>query len=162
MELLRLSGQQATLFVMILAGVVLAKKGIIDDAGQRCLTDLCVNIIIPCNIVKSCFVQFEYSVLRACALVFVVGVVMQLLYVVLNKFLFNRFPEQQKKVLQYCTIVSNGGFLGNPVAEGVYGSQGLLYASMFLIPMRVVMWSVGTSYFIAGPPWTGKRCSATS
>ena len=150
MSFWELSTQQAVLFVMILAGAVLVKRGIIDDAGQRCLTDLCVSIIIPCNIVKSCFISFDHSVLRACALVFVVGTAMQLLYVALNKVCFNRFPEQQKKVLQYCTIVSNGGFLGNPVAEGIYGSQGLLYASMFLIPMRVVMWSVGTSYFIAG------------
>ena len=40
MDILQLSSQQGTLFVMILAGVVLARKGIIDDAGQRCLTDL--------------------------------------------------------------------------------------------------------------------------
>ena len=46
MDILELSSQQGTLFVMILAGAVLAKKGIIDGAGQRCLTDLCVNIII--------------------------------------------------------------------------------------------------------------------
>ncbi|MFR3283583.1 MAG: hypothetical protein ACLTR6_03785 [Clostridium fessum] len=56
----------------------------------------------------------------------------------LNKVLFKGYSEQHRKVLQYCTIVSNGGFLGNPVAEGVYGSMGLLYASIFLIPMRVV------------------------
>ena len=62
----------------------------------------------------------------------------------------SRYGDQQKKVLQYCTLVSNGGFLGNPVAEGVYGDMGLLYASLFLIPMRVVMWSMGTSYFVAG------------
>ena len=157
MELLELSSQQATLFVMILAGVVLAKKGIIDESGRRCLTDLCVNIIIPCNILKSCFIQLDVSVLRSCALVFLVGVSIQLLCVVFNKFLFNSYPEQQKKVLQYCTIVSNGGFLGNPVAEGIYGSMGLLYASMFLIPMRVVMWSVGTSYFIAGSNMDRKK-----
>ena len=157
MGLLELSSQQATLFVMILAGVVLAKRGIIDEAGRRCLTDLCVNIIIPCNILKSFFIKLDMSVLRSCALVFLVGVSIQLLCVVFNKFLFNSYPEQQKKVLQYCTIVSNGGFLGNPVAEGIYGSMGLLYASMFLIPMRVVMWSVGTSYFIAGASMDRKK-----
>ena len=157
MDILELSSQQGTLFVMILAGAVLAKKGIIDGAAQRCLTDLCVNIIIPCNIIKSCFIQFDASVLRSCALVLLVGIVLQLLCVVFNRFLFNSYPEQQKKVLQYCTIVSNGGFLGNPVAEGVYGSLGLLYASMFLIPMRIVMWSVGTSYFIAGATMDRKK-----
>ncbi len=150
MEIVRLFNLQGSLFLMILAGAVLKRKGIIDEPGKRCLTDLCVNIIIPCNIIKSCLIEFDLSIMRACGLLLVVGIVMQFFCLFLNRFLFNGFGEQQKKVLQYCTIVSNGGFLGNPVAEGVYGSLGLLYASIFLIPMRVVMWSAGTSYFVAG------------
>ena len=55
-----------------------------------------------------------------------------------------------KKVLQYCTIVPMSGFLGNPIAEGIYNEVGVLYTSIFLIPMRIVMWSVGTTYFVAG------------
>lgn len=35
------------------------------------------------------------------------------------------------------------GFLGNPIAEGIYSEVGVLYTSIFLIPMRIVMWSVG-------------------
>lgn len=150
MEIVRLFNLQGSLFLMILAGAVLKRKGIIDEPGKRCLTDLCVNIIIPCNIIKSCLMEFDLSIMKACGLLLVVGIVMQFFCLFLNRFLFNGFGEQQKKVLQYCTIVSNGGFLGNPVAEGVYGSLGLLYASIFLIPMRVVMWSAGTSYFVAG------------
>ena len=42
------------------------------------------------------------------------------------------------------------GFLGNPIAEGIYNEVGVLYISIFLIPMRIVMWSVGTTYFVAG------------
>ncbi|WP_125143846.1 AEC family transporter [Clostridium transplantifaecale] len=150
MEIVRLFNLQGSLFIMILAGAVLKRKGIIDEPGKRCLTDLCVNIIIPCNIIKSCLIEFDLSIMKACGLLLAVGIVMQFFCLFLNRFLFNGFGEQQKKVLQYCTIVSNGGFLGNPVAEGVYGSLGLLYASIFLIPMRVVMWSAGTSYFVAG------------
>ena len=68
---------------------------------------------------------------------------------ILNHFLFNRYPDTRKKVLQYGTLVSNSGFLGYPVAEGVYGDLGMFYASVFLIPLRLVMWSVGTGYFMA-------------
>lgn len=152
MEITQLFHLQGALFLMIAAGVVLKKRGIIDDAGKRCLTDLCVGIIIPCNIIKSFMIPFDLSVLRASALLLLVGAIVLTVCVLLNKFLFNRYDDQQKKVLQYCTIVSNGGFLGNPIAEGIYGNLGLLYASVFLIPMRVVMWSVGTSYFVAETP----------
>ena len=54
-------------------------------------------------------------------------------------------------ILQYGTVCSNAGFLGNPVAEGIYGSLGLLYASIYLIPQRIVMWSAGVSYFTESP-----------
>ena len=73
---------------------------------------------------------------------------MQLLCLVLNAFIFNRYQPQQKKVLQYCTIVPMSGFLGNPIAEGIYNEIGVLYTSIFLIPMRIIMWSVGTTYFV--------------
>ena len=150
MSIWELFSIQGTLFIMILAGTFLRKKGILDENGTRCLTDLCVSVVIPCNIIQSCLIEFDVSILRTCGLLFIVGFVTQLICVVFNRFLFNRYPEQQKKVLQYVTLVSNSGFLGYPVAEGVYGSLGLLYASVFLIPMRIVMWSVGTSYFVAG------------
>ncbi|HBN81786.1 MAG TPA: autotransporter, partial [Ruminococcaceae bacterium] len=103
MNILELSSLQGTLFIMILAGVVLKKKGIIDEAGKRCLSDLCINIIIPCNIIKSCLIEFNGSILKSCGLVLIVGIALQLLCVILNKFLFNRYADQQKRVLQYCT-----------------------------------------------------------
>lgn len=57
----------------------------------------------------------------------------------------------QKKVLQYSTISSNAGFLGNPIAENVFGPMGLTYASIFLIPQRIVIWAAGITYFTEAP-----------
>lgn len=140
---------QGTLFAMMLIGAWLKKRGIIDENGKRCLTDLCVNIIIPCNIFRSCLIEFNMEIFRACGLLLLSAVLLQMLCLLLNRFLFNHYPPQRKKVLQYCTIVPMSGFLGNPIAEGLYDSLGVLYTSIFLIPMRIVMWSVGTTYFVA-------------
>nr|WP_242842927.1 AEC family transporter [Oscillibacter sp. ER4] len=109
-----------------------------------------MNVVIPCNIFKSCLIELDAGVLKSCAMLFVSAVVMQLLCLALNRFLFERYDPQRKKVLQYCTIVPMSGFLGNPIAEGIYNEVGVLYTSIFLIPMRIVMWSVGTTYFVAG------------
>ena len=149
MKLSDLISLQGTLFAMMLIGAWLKKRGIIDENGKRCLTDLCVNIIIPCNIFRSCLIEFNMEIFRACGLLLLSAVLLQMLCLLLNRFLFNRYPPQRKKVLQYCTIVPMSGFLGNPIAEGLYDSLGVLYTSIFLIPMRIVMWSVGTTYFVA-------------
>lgn len=140
---------QGSLFLMILAGLALKKLGILDDRGRKTLTDLCIDIVIPCNIIKSFLVPMDPSVLRSAAMLLAVGFLMQFFCLFLNRFLYNGYDDAQKKVLQYSTLVSNGGFLGNPVAEGIYGMEGLMYASVYLIPMRVVMWSAGTTYFVA-------------
>ena len=149
MSILDLGSLQLTLFAMMLAGALMKKKGVIDEAGKRCLSELCINLVIPCNIFKSCLIQFNLDILRSCAVLLLSAVLLEVLFLVLNRFLFNRYDAQRKKVLQYCTIVPMSGFLGNPIAEGIYDQVGVLYTSIFLIPMRIVMWSVGTTYFIA-------------
>ena len=41
--------------------------------------------------------------------------------------------------------------MGNPLAEGVFGSMGLTLASVYLIPQRVMMWSEGITVFTEAP-----------
>lgn len=149
MQLQNILQLQGTLFAMMLIGAWMKKRDIISTEGKRCLTELCVNVVIPCNIFKSCLITLDMEILRTCGVLLVSAFVMQCVCLLLNKFLFNRFQPQQKKVLQYCTIVPMSGFLGNPIAEGIYNSIGVLYTSIYLIPMRIVMWSVGTTYFVA-------------
>ena len=148
MQLQNILQLQGTLFAMMLIGAWMKKRDIISTEGKRCLTELCVNVVIPCNIFKSCLITLDMEILRTCGVLLVSAFVMQCVCLLLNKFLFNRFQPQQKKVLQYCTIVPMSGFLGNPIAEGIYDSIGVLYTSIYLIPMRIVMWSVGTTYFV--------------
>lgn len=149
MNLLDLFSLQGTLFALMLVGAILKKKGIIDANGKKCLTDLCINVVIPCNIFKSCLIEFNMEIFRSCALLLLAAVIMQAVCLTLNKFIFNRYVPQRRKVLQYCTIVPMSGFLGNPIAEAIYNEIGVLYTSIFLIPMRIIMWSVGTTYFVA-------------
>ena len=48
---------------------------------------------------------------------------------VYGKLAFRRESVPRQKCLQYSTICSNAGFLGNPIAEGIYGAEGLVLAA---------------------------------
>ena len=71
-----------------------------------------------------------------------------ILSIIMSCIFYRKAEPDKRKSLRYGTIVSNGGFLGNPVIEGIYGTNGLFYASVFMLPVRIVMWSVGTSCFM--------------
>lgn len=154
MDFFELFNLQLSLFILIIVGLVLKRIGIIDNAGKRSLTELCLNVIIPCNIIKSFFVQQDASALRYGFNLVVIGFIIQGMYIFLNRFIYNKYPEKTKQVLQCAMVISMGGFLGNPVAESIFGDLGLLYASFFLISMRVAMWSIGPYYYIGK---TGKK-----
>lgn len=47
MDILSLFSLQGTLFAMMLVGALLKARGIIDENGKRCLTDLCVEWSSP-------------------------------------------------------------------------------------------------------------------
>ena len=79
--------------------------------------------------------------LRATLLALLIALGIQLACLGLGKLLYRFAPEPRRKVLQYATLCSNAGFMGNPIVEGIYGAQGLLYASVYLIPLRFFMWS---------------------
>lgn len=138
---------QGTLFLFIAAGIYANKKGIITKGNRKKFTDIIIEIILPCNIVNSFLIKWSASILKNCATVLLISFVTQMLYVLLSKVLFKREDKDRQAVLRYGIICSNAGFLGNPIAESVFGSQGLLFASVALIPLRFAMWSSGLKLF---------------
>ncbi len=138
---------QGMLFLLILAGIYAQKKGIITSYNRKKFTDLIIEIILPCNIVNSFLIDWSYEILINCLTVFIAAVLTQVFYVVLSKMLFKKSRKDRQAVLRYAIICSNAGFLGNPIAESAFGSQGLLFASVALIPLRFAMWSSGLKLF---------------
>ncbi|NNJ31206.1 AEC family transporter [Bacteroides xylanolyticus] len=139
------------LFLLVAAGVILRKLGILPDSAKQVLTDLVIDLILPCNIISSFLIEFNLDILKGFAAILLIATLIQFGCLIIANTFYNKEPDRRKKVLQYGTVCSNAGFMGNPIAEGVYGAEGLMYASIFLVPQRIVMWSAGVSYFTESP-----------
>lgn len=139
---------QGQLFLLILVGILLWKLGIADEKGKKFLTDFVIDVTLPCNIIQSFRIDFNFEVLKNTLSVFFVSIGLQFFCIFLTKVCYHRYSGDRQAVLQYGTVCSNSGFLGNPLAEGIFGSAGTVLASIYLVPLRIVMWSVGLSYFM--------------
>lgn len=138
---------QITILILTLVGYILSKRKMISTDFRKSLTDLVINFVLPCNIIQSFQIEINGDIMRACLSICVVSAVTQVMVYLLSKVLFARVEEGKRPVFQYGTVVSNAGFLGSPIVEGLYGTQGLLYASIYLVPQRIMMWSVGVACF---------------
>ena len=138
---------QITIFILLAVGFFVKRIGLVANEGQKNLTDLVINIILPCNIVTSFTVDTGADTFLDCVMILLISIGIQIFCVIYGKFLFRRQSEDRRKCLRYAIICSNAGFLGNPIAEGIFGEIGLMYASIYLIPLRVMMWSEGIAIF---------------
>ena len=151
MNLSSLLQMQGMLIIIMVLGLFLARMGTITPEGRQLLTDLVINVTLPCSIVKAFLIEFSMDILQSCIAIFLAAIVIQFLGMGLSHILYPGYEGQRKRVLQYATICSNAGILGNPIAEGAFGSIGLMYASIYLIPQRSFMWSFGLTYFTVSP-----------
>lgn len=138
---------QGMLFIFILVGMLAGKKGLVTAEGRRCLTNLTLYVVLPCNIASAFIMPFSYEMLLKFLSVLLIAAGVQVFCLILSHILFNRLPENVKPVFQYATVCSNSSFMGYPVAESIYGAVGLSYTAIYLIPLRIVMWSAGLSFF---------------
>lgn len=142
---------QCMMFMLVAAGAVLKRTGILKPEGKTVLTDVVLYFFLPCNIINSFRMEFSVDILAKFAAVFGISVLVQAVSFFLSRVLYRNKPWEIRRVLRYCTIVSNSGFLGLPIAEGIYGVEGMMYASVFIIPMRILMWSAGIACFTESP-----------
>ena len=143
---------QTVLFIYLAVGFFCRKRGIFTDEARDKLTDFVVLVTLPCMIFESFNMAFSLEALKQGATAVVIAAGMACVALLLGKVLYNRFPYEEKSILQYGTLVSNSGFAGLPVVNGAYGDEGLFLGSLFIIPTRILMWSAGISLFTQADP----------
>ena len=138
---------QIQLFLLILLGYLAEKIGILRKEVRRSLTNLFIYFILPCNIFNAFNTALVPGFAAKGAIIIIAMLLNQVFCLILSRTLYNNQPDEKRKVFQYGTLCSNCGFMGNPIVQGVYGTEGLLFASIALIPMRIFMWSFGLAVF---------------
>lgn len=146
-EYSNLINMQIMIFILTGAGYLLRKLNIISAECRAGITNLVIDLVLPCNIIYSFMIKLTKDIIRASLEVLLLSIGIQIVCYLLGYVLYRRTTDGEEKVLKYATICSNAGFLGNPLVEGIYGSMGLMYASIYLIPQRICMWSAGVSCF---------------
>ena len=68
---------QGMMFTMLLVGVFIRRKGIVTSEGRKSLTNLLVNLILPCNILYA-FSKSDTSAFRFMIVVIIMSALIQL------------------------------------------------------------------------------------
>lgn len=133
---------QMILLVYLVCGFLCHQYKIITSSSQQQVTNLTLQMLMPCMVFQS-FRTVTVSLLLQSMSALWISCAVCLFSFLLGKLLYHRFDQNTRSVLRYATLINNAGFAGLPLAQAMYGEQGVLIASIFLIPIRIFMWSAG-------------------
>ena len=138
--------QMIVLFILMGSGFFCYKKGIITDEVSRKLSAIVVNIANPALVLTGGMGEEKISG-QELKLTIVISLIMYAallaLAMVLPRLL--RVEEKSRGTYRAMTVFSNIGFMGFPVINALYGSSALLYATFFVIPYNILIYTYGVS-----------------
>ena len=139
--------QMLVLFLLMLVGVCCRKCGIFNDEANKRISALVVNVANPALILSSGINQEAVISGMEFVKTFILAWVMFGALMVIAHFIpkIIRADISEYGIYKTMTIFSNIGFMGFPVIAALYGTEALLYASLFLMPFNVLIYTYGIS-----------------
>lgn len=145
--LLEVAQLQIQIIIYLAIGFFCKFKKLIDEGIRTKIIKFVLTIPLPCMIFESFNKDFGTDIFRNCGIGFLIAVIIQGLSFLLGLFLFRKNDPKKRSVLRYGLSFSNCGFSGLPLCQEMYGAAGGILGSFVMIPQRILMWSVGISYF---------------
>ena len=146
----RMLNTQVLMFIYVVTGIIMAKTKILKHEGRSSFINLLLDITLPCMILNSFNVDVNIDELISAGKIMVISSVLILIAWLLSKIFWRNESPQRRAVLEFSTLFSNAGNAGMPIVASVFGAQGVFYASFYLLPVRVLIWTLGLSLFVDG------------
>lgn len=145
MALTNVFHQVIVLFIEIILGFFLMQIRVFDDGMVRRLTKFIGNITLPALIISAMNFAFDPVMMRNGALIFLIGLgyyvaatIMAAAYMKLIQ-----VKPRQEGVHGFSLIFANVGFMGYPVIQAIYGTEGIFYAAVYNIWFNLFLYTVG-------------------
>lgn len=137
--------QMGILFFAILLGFAGAKCGVINADSNKHLSNIVLNLTLPCSILYSVLSNertlSNQQVVLLTGLAIITVAVLIALASLLVKLL--RIPVQQIGVAKYMLIFSNSAFIGFPVTRAILGSDAVFYTAIINMTFYVLNYTYG-------------------
>lgn len=136
------------LFILMAVGFYARKKMIMNDTLSKGLSNILINIALPALIISSFTFEFSKDMLKNAGLVIIFSIIIHIIIVLVSRIAFRKYDLDKKNVLNFLGVFPNAGFMGLPLIYAIYGQIGVFYASIFMVPYHILMWTYGQDIFI--------------
>ena len=151
MDISVIISQTGKLFLILCLGFVLARLSLLDQHTKQKLTKILLYVTTPLMMIDAFYDRAKMLDDQQSAATVPIGrlfayaFVFYLLLIVLSLLLtaLIRPPKSDRRLYMFMTIFGNVGFMGFPLVQSVYGSEGLFYAAIVNSVFNIFVYTFG-------------------
>ena len=148
MSIGQIFNQVVIIFLLMLMGALIRKTNFLHLQSINDLTNITLYFLSPVVIIRAFEQPFSKSRFYQLVLLVVAVFLTYLVSIIIAKLIFHRVPDQNiRRIATYGSIYSNTGFMGVPLAQGLFGSVGVFYAVASMVGFNVMSWTQGIGIF---------------
>lgn len=130
------------MFILLFVGYFLYKRKLLGEEATRQLSNITISIINPIVIFNSYQTEFEpdmlYGLLCAMALALAAqGIFAAAAHAAVRK------GAENSSIERFAFAYSNCAFMGIPLVEAVFGSDGVFFLTAYITMFNIFMWTHG-------------------
>lgn len=126
-------------------GYVIRKLNIVSDAINKEIGNLVINVALPAYLIVSMNQPFSMEMLKTSGIFVVMSFAVYAGFSISAKGFSKliRVQGKERDVFEYTLLFSNVGYMGYPVVQVVFGTQGVFYTAVYNLSFSVLVWSYG-------------------
>lgn len=147
--------QAVIMFILLAVGYFLYKKKLVGDEATKQFSNIAVSLINPIVIFNAYQTEFEPRLLKGLLWAGGLAVAAHVVLIIASM-VFVRRGRGQWRVDRFSMIYSNCAFMGIPLIEATFGTEGVFYLTGFITVFNLFIWIHGVILMSDG----GKRSAA--
>lgn len=140
------------LIILILLGFVCYKIKLFNQQSSQMMSTLVIKITFPLMIIVSMNRKFTKELMHNSLTLIGISIAAYTIILIFAEWWGRKTnkPHEQSAVLKWSTVFGNCSFMGFPVVNAIYGSEGVFYAAVFNMFYIFLMFSYGIAILQKG------------
>lgn len=135
--------QTLIMLILMLVGVLCSKTGIISQNSNKDLSKFVLQVVNPVVIFMSYQKDYEHELAENLLLTFLISFLSMTLAIILAKFIVREKKDRDTAIERFSSVYSNCGFMGIPLVNAMFGSEGVFYLTAYITVFNILAWTHG-------------------
>lgn len=135
--------QTIIMLILIIVGIICAKTGIISKNANKDLSAFVLQVVNPVVILMAYQMEYRSDLVKNLLMCFLLSLIAFIVVIPLTYLLIPDKKERDTSVERFSAIYSNCGFMGIPLINALFGTEGVFYLTAFITFFNLFVWTHG-------------------